>query len=134
MQPWKLRVFVTVLAAISLIPMAVVLPLWARLRRQILPKGRRILSTAGLALATLACITPPVWLTALELLAHLGENSPLANGTVEAALTGLVVAVVAAILLFFAKDRVRSGGLLACGLTLLLFALSLVLSYGMGRM
>ena len=134
MQTWKLWGFVAILMAISLVPMAVALPLWPRLRGQNLPRWRRVLSVAGLGLATLACVAPPLWITAMELLAHLGEDSALANGTVEAALVGLVIAGVAGVLLCFATGRVRWGGIAACCLTLVLFALSLALSYGIGRM
>jgi len=133
MELWKVRAVIAGMTVVSLIPLAIALPLWVWLRRQTLSGWRRGLSSAGLGLATLGSLGPPLWVLAMVLMAQLGESSGLVNGTVEAALTGLGSAVVASLLLCFAKERVRWVGLSVCGLSLLLFAMSLGLSYGMGR-
>jgi hypothetical protein len=133
MELWKVRALIAAMALLSLVPLAIALPLWPYLRRQSLSGARRWLSFAGLGLATVGSLGPPVWVVALVLQAHLGESSDLANGMVEAALAALGTAVAACPLLCFAKGRVRWAGLLVCALSLLLVAMSLGLSYGMGR-
>jgi len=133
MEQWKVRGVIAALAVVSLIPLVIVLPLWMRLRRQALGGWRRWVSKGGLGLATMGSLGPPVWVAAIVLLAQLGESSDLANGMVEAALSALGCAATGCVLLCFAKERVRWVGVLVCGLSVLLVAMSLGLSYGMGR-
>jgi hypothetical protein len=130
MQQWKLRVFIAVVMAISLIPLALCLPLWMHVFRQQLSVWRRWLSVGGLGLATASSFVPPLWIITMQLLSDNGEASRVMDIAISAELIGLAAAILAFLLLCFAKDRVRWIGLGACALTILLF----VISFSAGRM
>jgi hypothetical protein len=124
MQQWKLRVFIAVVMAISLIPLALCLPLWMHVFRQQLAVWRRWLSVGGLGLATASSFVPPLWIITMQLLSDNGEASRVMDIAISAELIGMAAAILAFLLLCFAKDRVRWIGLGACALTILLFAIS----------
>jgi hypothetical protein len=124
MQQWKIRAFIAVAMAISLVPLALCLPLWKLLLGQQLSVWRRRISIAGLGLATVSSFVPPLWILTMLLLSENGEASRVVDLCIEAVMVGMVAAVVAFLLLCFAKDRVRWVGLTACGLTVLLFVVS----------
>jgi hypothetical protein len=130
MQQWKLRVFIAVVMAISLIPLALCLPLWMHVFRQQLSVWRRWLSVGGLGLATASSFVPPLWIITMQLLSDNGEASRVMDIAISAELIGLAAAILAFLLLCFAKDRVRWIGLGACALTILLF----VISFSVGSM
>jgi hypothetical protein len=124
MQQWKLRVFIAVVMAISLIPLALCLPLWMHVFRQQLAVWRRWLSVGGLGLATASSFVPPLWIITMQLLSDNGEASRVMDIAISAELIGMAAAILASLLLCFAKDRVRRIGLGACALTILLFVIS----------
>jgi hypothetical protein len=124
MQQWKLRVFIAVVMAVSLIPLALCLPLWMHLFRQKLAVWRRWLSIGGLGLATASSFVPPLWIITMEILSDNGEASGVLDLAIGAVLIGMAAAILAFLLLCFAKDRVRWIGLGACALTILLFIIS----------
>jgi len=124
MQQWKLRVFIAVVMAVSLIPLALCLPLWMHVFRQQLAVWRRWLSVGGLGLATASSFVPPLWIITMQLLSDNGEASRMMDIAISAELIGMAAAILAFLLLCFAKDRVRWIGLGACALTVLLFVIS----------
>ena len=124
MQQWKIRAFIAVAMAVSLVPLALCLPLWKNLLRQQISVWRRRLSIAGLGLATVSSFVPPLWILTMQLLSENGEASRVVDLAIESVLVGMVAAILAFLLLCFAKERVRWIGLTACALTVLLFALS----------
>jgi len=124
MQQWKLRVFIAVVMAVSLIPLALCLPLWMHVFRQQLAVWRRWLSVGGLGLATASSFVPPLWIITMQLLSDNGEASRMMDTAISAELIGMAAAILAFLLLCFAKDRVRWIGLGACALTVLLFVIS----------
>ena len=130
MQQWKLRVFIAVVMAVSLIPLALCLPLWMHVFRQQLAVWRRWLSVGGLGLATASSFVPPLWIITMQLLSDNGEASRMMDIAISAELIGMAAAILAFLLLCFAKDRVRWIGLGACALTVLLF----VISFSVGSM
>jgi len=130
MQQWKLRVFIAVVMAVSLIPLALCLPLWMHVFRQQLAVWRRWLSVGGLGLATASSFVPPLWIITMQLLSDNGEESRMMDIAISAELIGMAAAILAFLLLCFAKDRVRWIGLGACALTVLLF----VISFSVGSM
>lgn len=124
MQQWRIRVFIAVAMAVSLSPLAICLPLWKHLLHQKLSAWRRKFSFAGLSLATLSAFVSPVWILIMLLLSHNGENSGVLEVGIDLVLVGMAAALLAFLLLCFAKERVRRMGLTACALTMFLFALS----------
>jgi hypothetical protein len=124
MEQSQVRVFLAVAMAISLSPLALCLPLWRHLLQQELSSWRRPLAIAGLALATIASFVPPLWILTMQLLSDNGESPKVVGLAIDAVLVGIVVAVIAFVLLCFAKAGVRWMGLTVCALTVLLFALS----------
>jgi hypothetical protein len=120
----QVRVFLAVAMAISLSPLALCLPLWKHLLAQELPAWRRPLAVAGLGLATLATLVPPLWILTMQLLSDNGESSRVVGLAIDAVLVGMVIAIMAFVLLCFAKASVRWMGLTVCALTVVLFALS----------
>jgi hypothetical protein len=124
MQQSQIRVFLAVAMAISLSPLALCLPLWKHLLRQDLSAWRRPLAVAGLGLATVAAFVPPLWILTMQILSDNGESSGVVGLAINAVLVGMVFAIIAFVLLCFAKAGVRWMGLTVCALTVLLFALS----------
>jgi hypothetical protein len=124
MQQSQIRVFLAVAMAISLSPLALCLPLWKHLLRQDLSAWRRPLAVAGLGLATVAAFVPPLWILTMQILSDNGESSGIVGLAINAVLVGMVFAILAFVLLCFAKASVRWMGLTVCALTVLLFALS----------
>jgi hypothetical protein len=125
MQQWKIRVFIAVAMAIGLVPLALCLPLWKHLLSQQLSAWRWWLSISGLGLATISSFVPPLWILTMQIFSDNGEASRVVELAIDAVLVGTVAAILASLLLCFAKARVRWIGLTACALTVLLFALSL---------
>ncbi len=124
MQQSEIRVFLAVAMAISLSPLALCLPLWKHLLRQDLSPWRRPLAVAGLGLATVASLVPPLWILTMQVLSDNGESSRVVGVAIDSVLFGMVAAVMAFVLLCFAKAGVRWMGLTVCALTVALFALS----------
>jgi chromate transport protein ChrA len=127
---WQLRGVLAACFVVSLLPLAICLPLWRHVGRETLEGWRRAFSKVGLELATVAALLPPVWLVTMQMLSRAGDNdsSRLLAISLEAVIAGLVAAILAVVTLCFAKGRVRSLGITACALTLLLFLLSFVVS------
>jgi hypothetical protein len=127
---WEFRAIMAACFVVSLAPLAISLSLWRHVGREILEGWRRALSRIGLGLATLAALLPPVWLFTMERLSRAGENdsSRLLAISLEAVIAGLGAAILGVVALGFARGRVRSLGITACALTLLLFLLSFAIS------
>ena len=127
---WQFRAIMAVCAVVSLLPLALCLPLWKHLQREIVGGWRKAVSEIGLGMATAASLVPPVWLIAMELLSRTMDSneSPVLAAMLDAIFVGLGLAIIAAIALCFGKGRVRWMGITACATTIAMFLLSFVIA------
>ena len=127
---WQFRVIMAVCAVVSLLPLALCLPLWKHLQREAVGGWRKAVSEIGLGMATAASLVPPVWLIAMELLSRTMDSneSPVLAAMLDAIFVGLGLAIIAAIALCFGKGRVRWMGITACATTIAMFLLSFVIA------
>jgi hypothetical protein len=130
MPQWQLKIALAVGFLLSVIPFALCLPLWKRLRLEDSGGWRGVVSRVGLGLATLASLVPPLWLVTMGLLAQVkdSQESAALGRMLDAVFLGMLLSVIAAIALCFARGRVRWMGLTACGVTVALFLLSFVVT------
>jgi len=127
---WQFRAIMAVSAVVSLLPLALCLPLWKHLQREAVGGWRKAVSEIGLGMATAASLVPPVWLIAMELLSRTMDSneSPVLAAMLDAIFVGLGLAIIAAIALCFGKGRVRWMGITACATTIAMFLLSFVIA------
>jgi hypothetical protein len=126
MPEWQFRVVVAACAVVSLVPLALCLPLWKHFHEEILTRWRRVVSDFGLSMATGASLVPPLWLFTMTLLSRTKDNqeSPVLGFLLVAVFVGVWLAIFAAVALCFAKGRLRWVGVASCAVTLVLFLLS----------
>jgi hypothetical protein len=111
---------------VSLVPLALCVPLWKHVQRETLRAWRKALSRIGLGLATVSSLVPPLWLFTMQLLSRTKDSneSPMLGAMIDAVVIGMGGAILAAIGLCFANGRVRWMGITACAVTAALFMLS----------
>jgi hypothetical protein len=127
---WQFRAIMAVCAVVSLLPLALCLPLWKNLQTEIVEGWRKAVSGVGLGMATAASLVPPVWLIAMALLSRTKDSneSPVLGAMLDAIFVGLALAIFAAMALCFGKGRVRWMGITACATTIAMFLLSFVIA------
>jgi hypothetical protein len=127
---WQFRAVMAVCAVVSLLPLALCLPLWKNLQTEIVGGWRRAVSGIGLGMATAASLVPPVWLIVMALLSRMKDSndSPVLGAMLDAIFVGLALAIFAAFALCFGKGRVRWMGITACATTVAMFLLSFVIA------
>jgi hypothetical protein len=127
---WQFRAIMAICAVVSLLPLALCLPLWKNLQTEIVGGWRRAVSGLGLGMATAASLVPPVWLIVMALLSRTKDSndSPVLGAMLDAIFVGLALAIFAAFALCFGKGRVRWMGITACATTVAMFLLSFVIA------
>jgi hypothetical protein len=128
---WQFRAIMAVCAVVSLLPLALCLPLWKYLQTEAVGEWwRKAVSGVGLGMATAASLVPPAWLIAMALLSRIKDSndSPVLGAMLDAIFAGLALAIFAALALCFGKGRVRWMGITACATTIAMFLLSFVIA------
>ena len=127
---WQFRAIMAVCAVVSLLPLALCLPLWKHVQTEMVGGWRKAVSGVGLGMATAASLVPPVWLIAMALLSRTKDSneSPVLGAMLDAIFIGLALAILAAMALCFGKGRVRWMGITACATTIAMFLLSFVIA------